>query len=60
MRVSEAAYAKFSQMLEKGYRVVRVEQTETPEMLKAANKVRKSQGKRNRKCVMREVFDLDT
>ena len=57
----EAAYAKFSQMLvEKGYRVVRVEQTETPEMLKAANKVRKSQGKRNRKCVMREVCSILT
>jgi DNA mismatch repair protein MSH6 len=57
----EAAYAKFSQMLvEKGYRVVRVEQTETPEMLKEANKKRKSQGKKNRKCVMREVCSILT
>lgn len=57
----EAAYAKFSQMLvEKGYRVVRVEQTETPEMLKAANKKRKSRGMTNRKCVMREVCSILT
>lgn len=57
----EAAYAKFSQQLvERGYRVVRVEQTETPGMLKQANKQRRSQGKRNRKVVLREVCSVLT
>jgi len=52
----EAAYAKFSQMLvSKGYRVVRIEQTETPDGLKKANQIRKKRGQRTRKVVLREV-----
>ncbi|KAH7479091.1 DNA mismatch repair protein Msh6 [Phytophthora ramorum] len=51
----EIAYSKMSaQLVEKGYRVARVEQTETPDMLKIRNS---NQAKRS-KVVRREVCSL--
>ena len=55
----EKAYAKFSQILvEKGYRVARIEQTETPAMLKVANS--KCAKGSKRKVVAREICALLT
>ncbi|TYZ58124.1 hypothetical protein PybrP1_011678 [[Pythium] brassicae (nom. inval.)] len=51
----ETAYAKMSsQLVAKGYRVARVEQTETPEMLKERN----ASAARKAKVVRREVCSL--
>ncbi|KAI9908695.1 hypothetical protein PsorP6_004096 [Peronosclerospora sorghi] len=51
----EIAYSKMSsQLVEKGYRVARVEQTETPDMLK----VRNSTSAKKAKVVRREVCSL--
>lgn len=51
----ETAYAKMSsQLVEKGYRVARVEQTETPEMLKERN----ASSKTKAKVVRREICSL--
>lgn len=50
------SYGKFaSQLVAKGYRVARVEQTETPEMLKDRNE---SSNKKKEKVVRRELCSV--
>lgn len=57
----ERSYAKFCEALvSRGYRVARIEQTETPEMLKERNAERKSQGLKQDKTVRRELCSIRT
>jgi DNA mismatch repair protein MSH6 len=57
----ETSYGKFANILvQRGYRVMRIEQTETPKALAESNKINRAKGRLTRKVVERSICAVVT